>query len=278
MDTATRIEPHWIGEQPRRLYAALHPAMGPVTGLGLLVVPPLLHEQARSRRLLTQVAARISAFGIACLRFDYFGSGDSGGRGVQMDLASMREDIGVAAAALRSTPGVERIAMLAVRGGSLALASWLAAGGEVDRVVLWEPIVDGAGWVAELEDADARELRSTDRYPLRRGVPVESSERQLMGFDVSPRLRGDLAGIQVSADAWSHAPAIWGVLRAGVSLPSLPMQKVFELPADAARIGDSTRMDGALFVSPALQELVDALARDLSDSVARGPALKELIA
>lgn len=278
MDSAGRIEPRWIGDETRRLYAALHPATGATTGFGLLVVPPLLHEQPRSRRLLTQLATRISAFGIACLRFDYFGSGDSGGGGQQMDLASMREDIGVAAAALRSAPGVERIAVLAVRGGSLPLAAWLGNGGDADRVVLWEPIVDGAGWVAELEDADARELRSTDRYPLRRGIPVESSERQLMGFGVSPRLRGDLAGIQVSAGAWPHAPATWGVLRPGVSLPSLPMQKVFELPADAARIGDSTRMDGALFVSPALQELVDALARDLSDAVARGPALKESIA
>lgn len=278
MDTAGRIEPRWIGDEARRLYAALHPATGAATGLGLLVVPPLLHEQPRSRRLLTQLATRISAFGIACLRFDYFGSGDSEGSGERMDLASMRQDIGVAADALRSTPGVERIAILAVRGGALPLASWLPGGGDVDRVVLWEPIVDGAGWVAELEDADARELRSTDRYPLRRGVPVESSERQLMGFDVSPRLRGDLAGIQVSADAWPRGAVAWGVLRQGVSLPSLPMQKVFELPSDAARIGDSTRMDGALFVSPALQELVDALARDLSDTLARGPALKESIA
>lgn len=278
MDTASRIEPCWIGDEARRLYAALHPAASGDAGLGLLVVPPLLHEQPRSRRLLTELAGRISAFGIPCLRFDYFGSGDSAGSGVQMDLASMREDIDVAAAALRSMAGTERLAILALRGGALPLASWLGDGGDADHLVLWEPIVDGAGWVAELEDADARELRSTDRYPLRRGIPVEGSERQLMGFDVSPRLRGDLAGIQVSADAWPNRPVTWGVLRPGVSLPSLPMQQLFELPADAAQIGDSTRMDGALFVSPGLQQLVDGLARDLSETVKRGPVLRESIA
>lgn len=268
----------WIGAAARQCYAALHRAGQGAAPLGMLVVPPLLHEQLRSRRLLTELAGRISAFGIPCLRFDYFGSGDSAGSGERMDVASMREDIEAAANALRSLAGIERLVVLAVRGGTLPLASWLGGGGNADHLVLWEPIVDGAGWVAELEDADARELRSADRYPLRRGLPSERSERQLMGFEVSPRLCRDLAGIQVAASDWPHRPDAWGVLRPGVSLPSLPMQRVFELPADAAKIGDSTRMDGALFVSPGLQRVVDELARGLSASIAMAPQLQQAVA
>ena len=275
MGSASTWEPLWIGGDERQLYAALHPAGQGSARLGVLVVPPLLHEQARSRRLLTELAGRISAFGIPSLRFDFFGSGDSAGTGARMDLASMRQDIGVAAAALRSLAGIERLAVLAFRGGALPLASWLDNGGGADHLVLWEPIVDGAGRVAELEDAEARELRSGDRYPLRRGVPVEGSERQLMGFEVSPRLRRDLASVQVSADTWAHRPTTWGVLRPGVSLSSLPMQRIFELPVDAAKIGDSTRMDGALFVSPGLQRVVDEMAGGLAPSVAAQPLSRE---
>ena len=256
--------PHWIGSDGRRLYAALHPARTPASGCGVLLVPPLLHEQLRSRRMLTQIAIRLADAGIPCLRFDFLGSGDSDGRGDHMDLASMREDIGIAAEALRASTGVAEVAALAFRGGTLPLSSWLAAGGDVERVVLWEPVVDGAGWVGELADADAAELRSTARYPRRRGVPMEGSDRQLMGFEVSRQLRRDLAGVQASADAWRHRPPAWGVLRSGVQLPSLPLQRVFELPADAARMGDGTRMDGALFVSPGLQQVVDALATALA--------------
>jgi hypothetical protein len=256
--------PHWIGGDGRRLYAALHPARTPAPGCGVLLVPPLLHEQLRSRRMLTQVAIRLADAGIPCLRFDFFGSGDSDGRGDHMDLASMREDIGVAAAALRASTGVTGVAALAFRGGALALSSWLASGGQVERVVLWEPVVDGAGWIGELVDADAAELRSAARYPRRGGVPMEGSDRQLMGFEVSRQLRRDLAGVQARSDGWRHRPPAWGVLRPGVQLPSLPLQRVFELPADAARMGDSTRMDGALFVSPGLQQVVDALATALA--------------
>ena len=252
--------PHWIGGEGRRLYAALHPARAPAPGCGVLLVPPLLHEQLRSRRLLTQIAIRLADAGSACLRFDFLGSGDSDGRGDRMDLASMCEDIGIAMAALRASTGVAEAAVLAFRGGALPLSSWLATSGDVDRVVLWEPIVDGAGWMDELADADAAELCSPARYPLRRGMPVEHNDRHLMGFEVSPRLRPGLASVQVGTGAWRHRPETWGVLRPDVQLPSLALQRVFELPADAARIGDSTRMDGALFVSPGLQRVVDALA------------------
>lgn len=266
---ATRWEPMWIGGSNHRLYAGLHPAGKGSTGVGVLVVPPLLHEQLRSRRLLTEVAGRLAAAGHACLRFDYFGSGDSDGSGDKMDLASMRENLEVAAQALRSKAGIKHLVVLGVRGGALPLASWLAHGGDAQTVLLWEPAVDGGELLAELERDDARELASTDRYPLRRGDPVERSEGQLMGFDISPNLRGDLAATRVSPEHWPRRPALWGILHPAAPPPGLRMQQVFELPADAPRIGGSPRMDGALFVSPGLQAVVDAVAQALQPDARR---------
>lgn len=259
-----RWTPQWIGPEGRRLYAALHASALPVPACGVVLVPPLLHEQLRSRRMLAEIATRLASSGIPSLRFDYFGSGDSDGSGTRMDLASMREDIGIATDALRSRGDVERVAVLAFRAGALPLASWLAEGGCADPVVLWEPVVDGAAWADELEAADARELRSLERYPLRRGVPVERSERHLMGFEVSPRLCQDLASVRVEPAAWPGRPATWGVLRPDEDAPALPMQRSFELPGNAARIGAGTRMDGALFVSRGVQAVVDALATALA--------------
>lgn len=263
-------QPLWIGNEARRLYAAFHPGARHDARIGLLIVPPLFHEQLRSRRLLTEIAVRLAASGIPCLRFDYYGSGDSEGGGEEMDFGSMRDDVEVAADALRSMAGVDRLGALAVRAGMLPLASWLGAGGDAQCVVMWEPIVDGPGWLAELERDDARELRSSSRYPLRRGVPVERSERQLMGFDVSPRLRGELASAQVAPDAWDSRPGVLGVLHPGVTLPSLRLQRIFELPADAPRIGGSTRMDGALFLAPGLHPVVDALGAALGEAAQSG--------
>src|SRR5690606_4926214 len=101
--------PQWIGNGVRRLYSALHLAPGNAPGLGVVLVPPLLHEQFRSRRLVTEVAIRLAAAGISCLRFDFRGSGDSDGPGECMDLASMREDVGIAVDALRAAAGTDNV-------------------------------------------------------------------------------------------------------------------------------------------------------------------------
>ena len=271
-------EPRWLGDGTRQLYAALHWPQGEPARAGVLLVPPLLHELQRSRRLCTQVAARLAAIGLPCMRFDFHGSGDSSGSGADSDFASMRADVELAARALRRDAGVDAIVALALRGGALPLASWLAAGGHADAVVLWDPIVDGAAWLDELVHDDAAELRSANRYPLRRGIPVERDESQLMGFDVSMRFRRDLAAAQVAADVWPARPALWGVLRADVSLPALPMQRVFRLPADAPAFGGSTRMDDALFVSPGLRPVVDALGQALQESFAAVPPIPESLA
>jgi hypothetical protein len=271
-------EPRWLEDGSRQLYAALHRPQGEPARTGVLIVPPLLHELQRSRRLCTQIAARLAAFGLPCLRFDFHGSGDSGGSGAEMDFASMRADLELAARALRRDAGVDAIVALALRGGALPLASWLAAGGHADAVVLWEPIVDGAAWLDQLVHDDAAELHSADRYPLRRGLPVERDESQLMGFDVSMRFRRDMAAAQVAADAWPARPALWGVLRADVALQTLPMQRVFRLPADAPEFGGSTRMDDALFVSPGLRPVVDALGQALRESIVPKPGMPALLA
>lgn len=271
-------EPRWLEDGTRQLYAALHRSQGEPARAGVLIVPPLLHELQRSRRLCTQIAARLAALGLPCLRFDFHGTGDSGGRGAESDFAVMRADLELAARSLRRDGGADGLVVLALRGGALPVASWLAGGGHADAVVLWEPIVDGAAWLDELQHEDAAELRSADRYPLRRGVPVERDESQLMGFDVSPRFRRDLAAAQVAADTWPAHPALWGVLRAQVSLPALPMQRVFRLPADAPEFGGSTRMDDALFVSPGLRPVVDALGQALRESIAASPKLPESLA
>lgn len=271
-------EPRWLEDGTRRLYAALHCPQGETSRTGVLLVPPLLHELPRSRRLCTQIAARLAAFGLPCLRFDFHGTGDSGGTGAESDFAAMRADLALAARSLRRDGDIDCLVVLALRGGALPLAAWLGAGGDADAVVLWEPIVDGAAWLDELVHEDAAELRSASRYPLRGGVPVERDEAQLMGFEVSPRFHRDIAAAQVDFDAWPARPALWGVLRTEVSLPSLPMQRVFRLPDDAPAFGGSTRMDDALFVSPRLRPVVDALAQALRDSIVPAPRIPESLA
>lgn len=255
-------EPQWLGDQTRYLYASLHGSAVPGARLGVLLVPPLFHEQPRSRRLLTEVASGLAAIGLPSLRFDFYGTADSAGNSDQADFSSMCVDIDIAAHALRTKTGVERVAVLAWRGAALPVARWLREGGKAAVVILWEPILHGAEWLGELEREDAAERCSTERYRMGPGISKPAADRQLMGLAVSQTLCRDIAAAHVTGDESAEA-RYWAVLRPSASPPAMPLEHVFDLPADAPTFGGSTRMDAGLFVTPRLKRVADELGRAL---------------
>ena len=261
-------EPLWLGAGEQRLYAALHRSKAASPQLGLVLAPPLLHEQPRSRRLLTELATAFSEAGVPCLRFDYFGTGDSAGGGEQLEFASMRRDLQHAAEALKVGGGVERIGVLAVRGAALPVSSWIRDGGMAKLLVLWEPVVDGQAWLAELETRDATERRSPKRYPIAAGAlppGVSGDDLQLMGYPVSAQLRRDIAQAGVVDDGVHAYPRCWAVLREDIDMLPITLERVFKLPADTPLIGAAVSMDASVFVTPTLQRVVDELGQALRE-------------
>lgn len=256
-------EPHWLGDPTRYLYASLHRSAVPGARLGLLFAAPLFHEQPRSRRLLAELASGLAAMGLPSLRFDFFGTGDSAGSSDQTDFTSICTDLTLAARALRAKAGVDRVAVLAWRGAALPVARWLLEGGTSAPVILWEPIVDGAQWLKELECADAAERSSPGRYRTGWASAVPRNDQQLMGLAVSPRLRSDIADARLTGDGQPHGARYWGVLRPATSPPALTLEQVFDLPADSPTFGSSVRMDSGLFVTPSLKRVADQLGRAL---------------
>lgn len=256
-------EPYWLGDRDRQLYAALHRPASMRGSTAVLFAPPLLHEQPRSRRFVTEVASGLAALGLPCLRFDFFGTGDSAGASEQLDFDSMSADLSLATRALRQRTGAERIAVLAWRASSLALWHWALGGGVASRLIFWEPLSDGAQWLAKLEHDDAGERCSPDRYPLMHGQGAVAGDRQLMGFTVSQQLRGDLSSARLAGNGRLGDVPLWAVLRPGEPEPPLPISRSFALPASAPEFGSSTRMDATMFVTPRLQQVVDELGRAL---------------
>lgn len=256
-------EPFWLGPPSRRLYAAFHAAAGVAT-TGIVLVPPLLHEQPGSRRFVVEVAGEFAALGLPCLRFDFHGTGDSGGAGEELDFASMRQDLGLATGALRERAGIRRVVVLAWRGSALPVQAWLRQGGHADLVVLWEPVPDGDAWLRELQAGDAGERAL--RPPPRAGVArlTDPSDGQLMGFPVSPRLRTDLSQSRLGAEtAGGHGGPCWAVVRAdAVALP-FAAARVLQLPPDAPAFRATASMDATFFLTPPVREFVGRLGQSL---------------
>lgn len=259
----------FIGGDFHALYAALHrPPMAAKTGM--LLVPPLLHEQPRSRRFVTELANCLATAGVPTLRFDFYGSGDSGGRGEAMDFVSMQRDLETAAEALRNLTGVSRLGVLAFRAASLPTSGWLASGGQADAVFLWDPIIDGAQWLELLQRQDLAERTSLERYPLGRWPDIPLEDNQLMGFTVGNRLRDQIRAARVNVDELARDQACVEVFRSDAAgAPGAVDQGDSKfriaLPTGTPAFGDTTRMNDALFMSVEIRALVKNIAADLID-------------
>jgi alpha-beta hydrolase superfamily lysophospholipase len=188
--TAGAMQPLWLGEPGRRLFAVHHPARRPAHR-AVLVCPPLLFEQARSHRLLAQMADALAAAGCAVLRFDYLGTGDSEGEDAAFSPGQAQLDLACAAAALRERSRGLPQTVLAVRAAALLVAPRCA---ELDirALWLWQPVLDGGGHVETLERIHQREARSPDRYL---DPPAVATGESLVGFACQPGLRAQLAAL-----------------------------------------------------------------------------------
>lgn len=163
---------------------------------GVVLCPPIGQEHVRTHWALRQVAAALNRAGFHCLRFDWFGVGDSAGELRDASLARWREDLASAAQELRDTAGVEKISLVGLRVGATIVA--LAASAvRPSAIVLWDPVVDGRAYVAGLADLTRRLLTDHERYwnvdPMR--APRAS---ELVGFDYGDPLRAELTQLDLT--------------------------------------------------------------------------------
>ncbi len=122
------------------------------TANGVVLCPPFGPDLSSTYRFHKKLAERLAARGIAVLRIDYHGTGDSpgeGGYGAEPDevprwIASIRAAI----EHLRASSGVSHVGLFGMRLGA-ALAVAAAEEGGVDELALLAP-VSGRAWLREL--------------------------------------------------------------------------------------------------------------------------------
>lgn len=186
------IRPLRFGTAERELFAVAYvPAPQIALRGGVLICPPFFHEQFLGYRLISLLAARLAGQGWLCLRFDYFGSGDSAGEDTEFTLAGATADARTALRELRRLVGADRpVLALGVRAGVWpALA---AADAGVARACLWQPPPGGAAWLEQLQAMDAHERASRQRYPHLRVASRPAVADRLLGSYVDAALRAEL--------------------------------------------------------------------------------------
>ena len=192
-----------LGRRERRLYGAYDPPnVTLATNKAVVFCAPWGKEYMNSHRALRQLSLRLAAAGCHCLRFDWYGCGDSWGEGADGDVDGWKQDLTVAVEELKAMSGVARVFVVGLRLGA-ALAFQGALGrADVAGVALWDPILDGRAYLRELAQMDQEIPRQASSTSLGGDGFVD-----LLGFSLTDTQRKGIERIQCAPE-----DAKWGGL------------------------------------------------------------------
>lgn len=193
--------PRFFGSARRPLYGVHHAPAAAGRRAGVVLCPAAPQESRQTHWAVRQLAIQLADAGVHALRFDYSGTGDSAGDDDAIDFDAWVTDARDAAAELRDVAGVRRVAFVGLRLG--AAVAWRAAAAEASPgdLVLWEPVIDGAAYLAELEAAHQWTLREAV-YPER----IARLPGECLGFVVPPAMRDAVAAIDLLREPFGAAP------------------------------------------------------------------------
>jgi pimeloyl-ACP methyl ester carboxylesterase len=127
-----------------------HAAAEPRTGLGVVICPPFGWEDMASYRPRRELAQALAERGIATLRFDLPGTGDSGGYPTDdRRLDAWTGAIVEATAWLRNETGCRRVVAIGIGVGGLLAYCATAGGALIDDLVLWGAPARGRTFIRE---------------------------------------------------------------------------------------------------------------------------------
>jgi pimeloyl-ACP methyl ester carboxylesterase len=148
---ASRIQKEFFfGPSNQQVFAIYHPPLGGGGQVLTVICPPLFNEHMRTQLALRELAISLAERGQHVLRFDYRGTGDSFGDLGEVTISDWVEDIALAVREGRELSGTSVVRLLGVRAGALLACRSAGASSDVQRLVLWDPVTDGAGYLQSL--------------------------------------------------------------------------------------------------------------------------------
>jgi uncharacterized protein len=207
--------PIHFGAENRQLFGLYHAASRDNSRNECIVLcNPFGQEAIRSHRLFKVLADRLCRDGFHVLRFDYFGTGDSAGDGDEVNISRLVDDLSTADNEIVQRSGCTRRSWIGLRlGATIAALASTKVSVSPHRLILWEPVIDGANYLIEL--AHAHTLALEDAYGSRcvydlalRDKFAHESGQEALGFPLTDSFRAELNSLTLDSLSSVHASAI----------------------------------------------------------------------
>lgn len=192
------LEPFYFGTSSEPLFG-LHysPTSEPLREVGILLCYPIGHEYIGAHRAYRQLSIRLAEAGFHVVRFDYYASGDSSGECEQGGPSRWIRDISTAIGELRSRARCRKVCLVGCRLGATLSALVGADRGDIEHMVLWDPVENGVEHVREISRRHQDMLRRTHVVPC--PGPARTGTREFLGFSISDTTLREIEAIDLLA-------------------------------------------------------------------------------
>jgi len=252
--------PSWFGPTDRRLFGWVHTPAGASVRGGVVLFPPLGIEAICTYFTYRALAIRLASEGLAVVRFDYDGTGDSAGCETDPDRVESWLASSTAAVDLLRSAGVTALGLVGIRMGAVFAAREAARCGGVDALVLWDPCESGRGFLRE-------------QQTLRRLSLGGSSEPEIVdapGLRFDPITVNDLSRLDLGTEGDPLAERVLVLERPNRSRPATLSRRLAGARVDwSVAVGQDELLYPPLQETP--RETVAAVARWLSARVLGTP-------
>ena len=206
--TSTAPEAFFLATPDGGQRYCLYQAAADISRGAVLYVPPFAEEMHKTRRMAALLARQLALQGIATLRIDLQGCGDSSGDFAEARWATWHDDLARASAWLEQRSG-HRPALLGLRLGALLAMDYAAATSRAatpHRLILWQPVLDGAAYLTQflrlrmvggIINADATARNSNLTCALRARLAAGEA-LEVGGYELAPELAQAVDGLTLA--------------------------------------------------------------------------------
>jgi pimeloyl-ACP methyl ester carboxylesterase len=156
---------------------------------------PVGDEYIRFHRTFKLLADRLAKIGFFVLRFDYYGCGDSSGNFEQGRIKQWLQDTELAIDEIKNKFGVMKVSLIGLRlGGTLSVITGTEKG-NIDNMVLWDPVVFGKDYLSEMAALQKKMLSYA--HVQSKSCSIDKHFTENLGFPLTDILLADIKNIDL---------------------------------------------------------------------------------